>query len=609
MTDVVAVHKQLQELSMATITYSDWELAYNMQLEEAMNASITDMGLSTPRINSETGPGRDRRQDTGPSEYRDGVQHPASDLTSALQFQSQELLKLEQEIKDQNQAIEDAQRLMMEMRRRNHDVEFAKSVLEMSDEEWERVGDEFEKPFCKIDEDDWDDKQTCNLYTARAREDAGYVAIAWSLTDEDNRVLLEQSKCLGVDVPGYEADYISLLDGLAVAIAGGVKNIHVCCHSLTVYNQITGLWKAKSPKQVSSLSQALEKTKQLQDFSIELISKHLNAHTTSLAHEAIKKHIEVTLMKGAKNPCASSSSSQTEKLEDCPICFEKVPEIDTFEVKGCSHRFCLSCLTQHIQIRVKSSQVPVKCPQDCANSVDIDECRDILSHELLEAYAKRLTEASIPESERVYCPFFNCSSLMSKSDLTTSSEPSTSRQPKAPVFGRTECMECHRLFCAECRVPWHAEMTCEEYQSLPLDERDTEDIKLHKLADSNKWQRCAKCHRMIELDHGCYHMTCRCGHEFCYICGAPWVNKQATCKCKLWDEERIVADPLSGDEMDTDSEVDLEHELEDFLRRNPPRVMPRAYKTRMCRFWLSGFCRAGVLCNFAHGPEDLRFQM
>ncbi|KAL2494053.1 RING-type domain-containing protein [Forsythia ovata] len=65
-------------------------------------------------------------------------------------------------------------------------------------------------------------------------------------------------------------------------------------------------------------------------------------------------------------------------------------------------------------------------------------------------------------------------------------------------------------------------LTCEEYQNLPLEERDASDLSLHRLAQNKRWRRCQQCRRMIELTHGCYHMTCWCRHEFCYSCGAEY---------------------------------------------------------------------------------------
>ncbi|KAJ6676314.1 RBR-TYPE E3 UBIQUITIN TRANSFERASE [Salix viminalis] len=94
-----------------------------------------------------------------------------------------------------------------------------------------------------------------------------------------------------------------------------------------------------------------------------------------------------------------------------------------------------------------------------------------------------------------------------------------------------------RFFCVECGVPWHSSMSCEEYQNLPLEERDAGDITLHLLAQNKRWRRCQQCHRMIELSQGCSHMTCWCRHEFCYSCGAEYTNGQQTCQCAFWDEE------------------------------------------------------------------------
>jgi ariadne-1 len=38
----------------------------------------------------------------------------------------------------------------------------------------------------------------------------------------------------------------------------------------------------------------------------------------------------------------------------------------------------------------------------------------------------------------------------------------------------------------------------------------------------------------VERNHGCNHMTCICGAEFCYLCGKPYEDRQQTCDCGLF---------------------------------------------------------------------------
>ncbi|KIJ63803.1 hypothetical protein HYDPIDRAFT_182115 [Hydnomerulius pinastri MD-312] len=57
------------------------------------------------------------------------------------------------------------------------------------------------------------------------------------------------------------------------------------------------------------------------------------------------------------------------------------------------------------------------------------------------------------------------------------------------------------------------------------------------LSRASGWARCPGCSQMIELNTGCFHMTCRCRTEFCYLCQARW----KTCTCPQWEERRLLA--------------------------------------------------------------------
>ena len=85
-------------------------------------------------------------------------------------------------------------------------------------------------------------------------------------------------------------------------------------------------------------------------------------------------------------------------------------------------------------------------------------------------------------------------------------------------------------------------------QELPACERQPEDVALLDEARRRRWQRCSQCRRMIDLGQGCRHMTCMCGHEFCYTCGKPWwTNKAAgTRTCEQHAAEGIAAEGIAA---------------------------------------------------------------
>jgi len=58
---------------------------------------------------------------------------------------------------------------------------------------------------------------------------------------------------------------------------------------------------------------------------------------------------------------------------------------------------------------------------------------------------------------------------------------------------------------------------------------------LDEIAEESGWRRCFKCHMLVEHREACSHMTCRCGAQFCYICGLKW----RTCHCDGRELQRI----------------------------------------------------------------------
>ncbi|XP_065865107.1 E3 ubiquitin-protein ligase RSL1-like [Euphorbia lathyris] len=222
-----------------------------------------------------------------------------------------------------------------------------------------------------------------------------------------------------------------------------------------------------------------------------------------------------------------TKSTSKNTVITCVICLQETDVECIFSVDGCSHHYCFTCMKKHVEMKLLHGMVP-KCPhQGCNSELSIENCNKFLTSKLREMMRQRLKEASIPVTDKVYCPFPHCSALMSKKELVGSAA--------------RKCLECDGFFCVNCKVPWHNNITCGVYKEMNPNP-PADDVKLKTLATKNLWRQCVKCSHMIELSQGCYHITCRCGFEFCYKCGGEWRDKKATCSCPLWDEHYIWDD-------------------------------------------------------------------
>lgn len=172
-------------------------------------------------------------------------------------------------------------------------------------------------------------------------------------------------------------------------------------------------------------------------------------------------------------------------------------------VPGCRHEYCTDCCKQHAEVKIRSgSTTEIKCPHEkCHHHFSIDQCASLLTPASFDILMTRLTEAAIPHAYKVYCPYQDCSAFMENN--AAHGEPSSS---SSDTFA--ECLSCHRGFCHACNVPWHADRSCSEQRAHDLNAKMSGDQKLKELAKRERWQQCGECHRMIELQRGCNHMTC-----------------------------------------------------------------------------------------------------
>eukprot|EP01018_Ginkgo_biloba_P030771 Gb_22710 [translate_table: standard] len=545
--DLDAVSIQQRELELAQAMKSDLDHAFELQAQEAVAAS---MGVE-PEI-----PDNNNNDDRNSNSKASVGVGDDDEMAFLLKMQALEFERYQQEVSDQNKATEEMPHVCDEIYRRNYDTKFARAIEGMPEDEWEDDGDNFEQPFetSKIEKDDRPFKLyykgliSCESVGGKDSWES-LAASGVVIFDPDDNLVLKLQKTLGTDLSRAVAEYMALIEGLSAALSLGIRNITSYGDSVQIHNQVTGRWKVRQRKISILLNQVQNQFLKLDKAFFVLLPRCDNRLAVKLAREAIDIHL-----------AERSADLQRKKLvkEYCSICMEDNDVSQMFEFITCSHRYCVSCMAQHVEVTLRHGYVPA-CPHEgCNTKLTVDNCKKFLSPKWIDVMAKRLEEALIPESDKVYCPYSDCSALMSKAGIDRTRRACSSSHPHLTALGCTACQSCHRLFCVECRVPWHTRMSCREYQNR-APQLHGEDAKLHLLAKNNRWRRCIRCKHMIELAAGCYHMTCRCGYEFCYVCGAEWKNKKQTCRCDLWDEPNILQEPLTDDESEEEYETDDEY--------------------------------------------------
>ncbi|KAJ9183683.1 hypothetical protein P3X46_007506 [Hevea brasiliensis] len=201
----------------------------------------------------------------------------------------------------------------------------------------------------------------------------------------------------------------------------------------------------------------------------------------------------------------------------CEICVEPRALNDSFNLMGCTHFYCTKCTVRYITSKLDENITSISCPVSaCEGILEPDYCRDILPKDVFDRWGIALCESVIDCSQKFYCPYEDCSVLLIN-DTRVEVENSV-------------CPFCKREFCVKCKVPWHPEINCEKFQKL---KKKGDDSLLVDLAKRKKWRRCPKCKYYVEKSLGCFYMKCRCGHAFCYKCGARASTTSHSCpKCK-----------------------------------------------------------------------------
>lgn len=534
------IFQQHHELMAAHSLESDHDLAFNLQLQEALSASLS-LHTSQPPPAPPSPP-------------------PPLQNDTIFSLTSQELSKLQQESLDHKRCLLETQKLKEELKRRVHDEKFARRVAAIPEEKWAEWGDIFERPLGEgsskqvpleetdSEEDDGDECEFRIYFKGLISEEKvkdeklGYAGIGVAICDVRDNLILEIKKPLtGIGLSKQAAELKALIEGLNAAFTLELNRVEFFCDYYPIYQYVTRRWLSKQRKVSMLVNQVLLLQRKFTYCKPTLVARNDIKYAFKLAREAIDSQVTRSI---------EENCGKTVK-ETCVICLEDSDFESMFSVDVCMHRYCFSCMKQHVEVKLLQGMMP-KCPHEgCKSELIVDSCRKFLTPKMIETLKQRIKEASIPVTEKVYCPHPRCSTLMSRREVSEYAKDLVD----AERSGVRKCLKCHGLFCINCRVPWHNNMTCQDYKRKNPNP-PAEDLKLKSLATRNLWRQCVKCNHIIELSEGCFHMTCRCGYEFCYKCGAEWKNKKPTCSCPLWEEDLIWHDNRDSDEEEEDEDED-----------------------------------------------------
>ncbi|RYP65651.1 hypothetical protein DL771_008203 [Monosporascus sp. 5C6A] len=237
----------------------------------------------------------------------------------------------------------------------------------------------------------------------------------------------------------------------------------------------------------------------------------------------------------ARPPQPGSRQRQQPK-RNCEACGERKHFAELARAP-CRHEYCRECLGRLFQdAMVDESLFPPRC---CKQPIPLHQNLVFLDADVARRFQHKAVEFSTPN--RTYCHNGRCGAFVPPSRYVRDDGGGRG----GAVATAACCGECGARTCTECKGAAHGGGDCPN---------DVQLQRVIQLAREQGWQRCQNCWCMVELNMGCNHMTCRCGFQFCYVCGSEW----KTCQCEHWDEHRLLERAQQIDARDRDRDRDGE---------------------------------------------------
>lgn len=176
----------------------------------------------------------------------------------------------------------------------------------------------------------------------------------------------------------------------------------------------------------------------------------------------------------------------------------------------------------------------------------------VVSRAFVQAYEQKEEEYNCPKDARVYCPWLSVPTKLQsegegEGNVHVKAENSRERcqqfvGEKLPESSknchgsrRRICRTCQRLSCLVCGGRFEYDSPENSQRCAPI---EIDDAAFEGLKRGKDYQVCPseRCGIKVELSEACNAISCRCGTQFCYVCGEParersdhWIEKPNGC--------------------------------------------------------------------------------
>ncbi|KAI1342463.1 hypothetical protein F5Y15DRAFT_305025 [Xylariaceae sp. FL0016] len=268
---------------------------------------------------------------------------------------------------------------------------------------------------------------------------------------------------------------------------------------------------------------------------IELNDIRISHHGRVLEHGVVwtGSILEFQLSRSAEDQYVQAEAWLLPQSETCVVCSDdkRVSEMpnDWQITAGCEHKAstCKDCVAQWITSSLETvSWDRLKCAE-CPRLLAFQDVRALATAEAFKWYDALSAKAALSSiREFQWCLNPRCEA----------------GQINPSSCSKAKCHACKHYSCAQHQIPWHHGETCEQYDRRTRKQRKNDRLSEKHVKEITK--PCPGCDKNVNKYSGCDHITCICGHEWCWLCFATYYrDDNGFLQCKHKQECRYRENP------------------------------------------------------------------